>query len=353
MSEFHAEDLPPEMESLVSRHFDGELGHEEHHCLQKWINASSENAKIYVDFAILHDRLLKANTQVAGNLDDRIEDSFEPFLASRGNQKRLSWAIGALSSIAALLLISLFVVPMLQGTPALAAETQLERLIEVARKSSDRTYLITSLEFRGNKRHGAKWNRNEVLDERNRRRGKVQAPVDGALLHVRGESSYVLIRRFENGDEFITGSDGKTSWSVPPKGRIRVSDNVQRFRSEMPGNQHAIPFITLQDDLKQIRAAYNIQWLDPELGIEEARSGQHCLVAKKKSAEHRGPKYVEIWFDLETGTIIEMLLDKLPQAKGGPKTVLLELIGKSEMPEEFFQHTTHHDSNRRVSYQSE
>ncbi|MGB2499928.1 MAG: hypothetical protein ACPIA2_09540 [Mariniblastus sp.] len=353
MNESFAEDLPTEIESLVSRHFDGELDHEEHQCLQKWINARPENAKAYVGLALLHDRLLEANNQATEQRVDRVEKSLKPFSARKKNQKHLSWAIGALSSIAALLLISLFVIPMLQGTPALAAETQLEQLIEVARKSLDRTYLITSIEFRGNKRNGSKWNRKAVQEQRNRRHGRQQAPVDGALLHVRGENSYVLIRRFENGEEFVTGSDGQTSWSVPPKGRVQVSDNVERFRGEMPGNQHAIPFITLQDDLKQIRGAYNIQWRDSELASEKSRSGQHCLVAEKKSAEHRGPKYIEIWFDMETGTIFEMLLDKLPQAKGGPKTVLLELLDQSEMPDDFFQHTTHHDSNRRVNYQNE
>ena len=93
---------------------------------------------------------------------------------------------------------------------------------------------------------------------------------------------------------------------------MRVSDEVKRFRGGMPGNQHAIPFINLHGDLQQIRDAYDIRWLDSDLGIEESRSGQRCLVAEKKSAEHRGPKYVEIWFDFETGTIIEMLLGQAP-----------------------------------------
>ncbi len=350
MSDPHNEGLPKEIESLVSRHLDGELGHEEHQRLQGWINERPENARTFVDLAMLHDRLLVEHAQATGRYDGQIAETSRVFVASQRSQKRLRWAIGAFSSIAALLLVSFFAIQMIQGSPAMAAETQLERLIEVARKSSSRTYLITALELRGKKRGRANRNRSDDQNHAKRRKGKMQAPVDGALLHVRGENSYVLIRRFENGDQFITGSDGKTSWSVPPKGRIRVSDDVERFRGGVPGNQHAIPFINLQDDLKQLRDAYDIQWLESEFGIEEPRLGQRCLVATKKSAQHRGPKYVEIWFDLETGTITEMLLDKLPQGKGGPKTVLLELVDQPELPEAFFEHTSHHDSNRKIKH---
>lgn len=350
MSGSYNHELSQEIESLISRQFDGELSCVEHKRLQEWINSKPENAKVFVEFAMLHDRMMATNSQATGTGDDfAVETSQTPFNATR-NQKRIRWAIGVLSSLAALLLISFFISQVFQGTPALAAETQLGRLIEVARKSSDRTYLITSLDLRGKKRNRER-NRNGRQNQSNRRGDKPQAPVDGALLHVRGENSYVLVRRFANGDEFITGSDGKTSWSVPPKGRVRVSNDVERFRGAMPGNQHAIPFINLHDDLQQIRDAYDIQWLDPASGTPELGKGQSCLVATKKSVQHRGPKYVEIWFDSETGVIVELLLDKLPQAKGGPETVLLEMIDESDLPEDFFEHTYHHDSNRKVKHE--
>jgi len=347
MSNSYNYDSPQEMELLISRQFDGELSLQEHQCLQEWINSDPEHAKTFVELAMLHDRLL-ARPQPEGVGGEFVSGAYKsPFLPSK-NQQRVRWAIGAFSSLAALMLISFFVFQMSQGTPALAAEIQLERLIEVARKSSDRTYLITTLDLPDDKRRRAKRNRNRLQKQNTRREKKAQAPVDGALLHLRGERSYVLNRRYANGDEFITGSDGNTSWSVPIQGRVRVSDNASRFQSGMPGNQHAIPFINLHDDLEQIRGAYNIQWLDSESDSQASHLEQRCLIAQKKSPEHRGPKHVEIWFDADTGIITELLLDKLPQGKGGPETVLLELIDQSELAEDFFEHTSHHDSNRKV-----
>ena len=89
MNESFAEDLPTEIESLVSRHFDGELDHEEHQCLQKWINARPENAKAYVGLALLHDRLLEANNQATEQRVDRVEKSLKPFL--RSAQETATW----------------------------------------------------------------------------------------------------------------------------------------------------------------------------------------------------------------------------------------------------------------------
>lgn len=352
MSGSHDRELSQEMESLISRQFDGELSREEHRRLKEWINSNPENAKVFVEFAILHDRMLATNSQSIGTGDDFAVETPQTSFNPTRRQKRTRWAIGVVSSLAALLLISFFIFQVFQGTPALAAETQLERLIEIGRESSDRTYLITSLDLRGKKRNRER-NRSGRRNQSNRRGDKPQAPVDGALLHVRGENSYVLVRRFANGDEFITGSDGDTSWSVPPQGRVRVSDDVERFRGGMPGNQHAIPFINLHGDLQQIQDAYNIQWLDTTSGTLELGKGHSCLVATKKSAQHRGPKYIEIWFNSKTGVIVEMLLDKLPQARGGPETVLLKLVDQSELPEGFFHHTSHHDLSRKIKFQDE
>lgn len=350
MSGSENHEMSQEIESLISRQFDGELSGEEHQRLQEWINSKPENAKSFVELAMLHDRLMTTSSQANGKGDDFFVATSKTSFSATSIQKRTRWTIGVASSLAALLLISLFIIQVFQGTPALAAETQLERLIENARDSPDRTYLITSLDLRGKKRFRGR-NRNGYRNQSNPRGEKTQAPVDGALLHLRGENSYVLVRRFSNGDEFITGSDGDTSWTVPPQGRVRVSDDAGRFRGGMPGNQHSIPFINLHDDLEQIRDAYDIQWLDAASATSVSNSALGCLVAKKKSAQNRGPKFVEIWFDLETGVVVEMLLDKLPQARGGPEKVLLELIDESDLPEDFFEHTYHHDSNRKVKHE--
>lgn len=253
--------------------------------------------------------------------------------------RNLRWIGG---SIAALLLIGLFLIPLVTGTTALAAEEQLERLIAVSRFASDRSYVITSIESNNKARRS--W-RTEFQS----RKKKKQPPIDGAILHIRGETEYVLIRRFANGDQFITGCDGEQSWAVPPYGKVRVSQDLDKFQGALPGHQHAIPFINVQKDLRNIRDAYHIRWLDSE--TESRRNGTGCLVAEKKSPEYRGAKYIKIWFDRESGTITEILFDKLPRAKGGPQSIVLELTDQTGLASGFFRHEAHHNSEREVVYE--
>lgn len=323
-------------EKLMSRQIDGQLSVDEHQELQRLINADPANAKLFVEYSLLHDgihqELTGSEWQEAKNHVGEMAQ-----LPSVWNRNRyIQWIGGA---IATLLLIGLFLIPLVSGTTALAAEEQLARLISVSKVASDRSYLITAIE--SNKKSRRAWR-----TEFESREKKKQPPVDGAMLHIRGKNQYVLVRRFANGDQFVTGCDGSQSWAVPPKGKVRVSQSLDRFQGALPGSQHAIPFINIRDDLENIREAYDIRWLDTE--NDSRSSGTGCLIAEKKSSEYRGAKYIEIWFDRKSGIITELLMDRLPQGKGGPRTVLVELTEQLELPNDFFHHTTHHDPERKV-----
>jgi hypothetical protein len=43
-----------------------------------------------------------------------------------------------------------------------------------------------------------------------------------------------------------------------------------------------------------------------------------------------------------------MLLDRLPQARGGPRSVLLERIDEADRGPDFFDHPAHHEPTREV-----
>lgn len=323
-------------EELISRQIDSGLSVDEHQELQNWLNAAPENARLFVEYSLLHDGL---HQELAGSLLQNSRNHIGETASPTGvwfRTQSVQWIGG---SIAALILIGLFLIPLVTGTNALAAQEQLVRLIAVSRIASDRSYVITVIE--SNKKARRSWR----TDFESRKKKK-QPPIDGAVLHIRGHNQYVLIRRFANGDQFITGCDGSRSWAVPPTGKVRVSKDLDRFQGALPGNQHAIPFINIQDDLENIREAYDIHWLDTETDTQGNLTG--CLVAEKKSSDFRGAKYIEIWFDRETGIITEMLLDRLPQGRGGPRTVLVELTDQSELPNDFFHHTAHHDPERKV-----
>lgn len=323
-------------EDLISRQIDGQLSVDEHQELQRWINADPANAKLFVEYSLLHDGLhQELEDDLLQNSKNHAGEMVSPpgvWFRTRGIQ----WIGG---SIAALLLMGLFLIPFFTGATALAAEEQLERLIAVSKAAADRSYVVTAIES----------NKKSRRTEFQSRKKKKQPPIDGAILHIRGETEYVLIRRFANGDQFITGCDGEQSWAVPPYGKVRVSQNLDKFQGALPGNQHAIPFINVQQDLRNIRDAYHIRWLDSE--TESRRNGTGCLVAEKKSPEFRGAKYIEIWFDRESGTITEILFDKLPRAKGGPQSIVLELTDQTNLASGFFRHEAHHNSEREVVYE--
>lgn len=332
-------DRDNKFEELISRQIDGSLSVDEHKELQDWINAAPANAKLFVECSLLHDRL---HQELAGSLLQDSESLSSKKAASTSvwyHTRNIQWIGG---SIAALLLIGLFLIPLATGTRALAAEEQLEKLIAISKITSDNSYVITAIE--SNKKARRPWR-----TETGSRKKKKKPPIDGAMLHIRGQNQYVLIRRFANGDQFVTGCDGTASWAVPPMGKVRVSQRLDRFQGALPGNQHAIPFINLQQDLENIRQAYDIRWFDSETAAPGEGNG--CLVAEKKSPENRGAKYIEIWFDRKSGTITEMFFDKMPRAKGEPRSVMLELVDESALAHGFFRHEAHHNSEREVVYE--
>jgi len=217
------------------------------------------------------------------------------------------------------------------SSPLLAASDELQRIIQASEAALDRTYAVTAL--------------GEDVDSESLAstvRG-AKPSVDGALLHVRGPNQYVLVRYFADGTEFITGSDGTTAWSVPPRGRVRVSSDATRFRGAVPGQQHAIPFIDMRNSLRQLQESYEL-----DLSPETTPEGWRRMNATRKSSTAGGPKQVTLWYDMQSGVIHRMLLERLPQARGGPRNVLLELTNEGDLGPAYFEHTSHHDPNREV-----
>jgi hypothetical protein len=227
--------------------------------------------------------------------------------------------------VAALVLFGMVAVWWLTPTP-LTAAAELDRLIERSGANGDRTYLIRTLDATP-----------EPFDDRH-------PPIDGASLHVRSPDRYVLVRTFPDGRPFATGSDGERSWSAPPAGAgaVRVSGDPLRFRGPLPGHQHGIPFVNLRSDLVQLRDAYTVTPLPSD------SAGRRGLLAEKKSAEFRGPRRVELWYDPASGVIQRMVFAGMPKARGGPGSVTVELTNQRELPADFFHHTAHHTPDRRV-----
>jgi hypothetical protein len=211
--------------------------------------------------------------------------------------------------------------------PASAA-AMLERLAEVAR-SGDRTYYLRAI--------GAP----KGPDVPEKRSGRPQPAIDGAILSLRAPDSYVLARLDANGEEVLTGSDGLVAWIVPSKGPVRVSRDTTRFSGALPGSRHAIAFIDPHGDLTNLAANY-------DLAPAPARDRLARIVGTRRADARGGPKRIEIAYDPATAVIHAMRLENLPQARGGPRSVEFELIDEAPLDAAYFTHGFHHGAARVV-----
>lgn len=344
---------------LIHGYLDEALTAEQQVELANWIKESPEHSRQFAEAVLLHDRLraemlagavletrsvseglpretrsvgegqLKATRSVSEGMEVNAVD--DPSLSRRVTNAGVRRKVIALSTALCLTLVLGLIFWQSASSPALAASDELQRIIQASEATLDRTYVVTALD--------------EDVDSESlpsNVRG-AKPSIDGALLHVRGPNQYVLVRYFADGTEFIIGSDGTTAWSVPPRGRVRVSNDATRFRGAVPGQQQAIPFIDMRNSLCQLQESFEL-----DLSPEKTPEGWRRMNATRNAAATGGPKQVTLWYDVQSGVIHRMLLERLPQARGGPRNVLLELTDERDLGPAYFEHTSHHDTNREV-----
>lgn len=304
------------MRKTIDGYLDGTLSARESDDLNRWIKENPDNALAFGRRVRLHDSLRQVVADAAWVPT--------PQKGSFGNKKKFRrlQLVGALSVAAVLALWAFLSQPV-------SAAREMERLIRVSSAElaqKDRTYRILNLE--------------DYPEEE----GEKKPPIDGALLHVRSPDQYVLIRRFSDGREWVTGSDGESGWSIPPEGSgaVRVSADPMRFRGPVPGHQAGIPFANLSADLTRIRLTYDL------MVLPVSTDGRRGLLAQKRSVQDRGPREVEIRYDANSGVIYRMTFLGMPQAKGGPNHLKVELVDQKPLGPDFFKHNQHHVQNRKV-----
>lgn len=236
---------------------------------------------------------------------------------------RQTWQWAGWAAAAALVIG--FTLLMISPNPAAAAISQ---IITAWGQAMDRSYTITVLE-------GDAWQ--PLKDNR-------RVSYEGARLHLRGGTQFVLERMLDRGGEVITGSDGTSNWDIRGKGPVRVSTDVSRFRGAIPGEYQSVPFLDLSSLLGSLTADY-------ELKLSGAESGLQQLIAHKRHREKRGLPRMEFIFRQATGTIVSMTLHGLPQEKGGPRAVKLTLTSEAAFPADFFTHAAHHETDREIIHE--
>jgi hypothetical protein len=308
-------------QALISDYLDDRIDAARLAELEAWILANPAHADRFAEAVRIHDRLSDLHRAA---MQRSAETELEPTVALERDSTspprgKRSWKFG-LAMVAAVIAGLIW----LGRTDPLSAASQLDRLIERSAEMGDRVYRIRSLDATP-----------EPPDER-------RPPIDGAILHVRRPDRYVLIRSFPDGRRFITGSDGDRSWSIPPRGAVRVSADPLRFRGPVPGQQHGIPFADLRLDLVQLREAYRLTALPIDA------DGLAGILALKRSSEYRGPARVELRHELRSGVIKRMRFQGMPRQRGGPDEVSVELVESRDLGRDFFRHESHHGGDRRI-----
>jgi len=277
-------------------------------------------------------------------LHDAIEREMTAGAVGRSTARRTRWMLSvqrAAAAVAIAAAVGVLAFVGLRGSDANAAHAELARIASMS-PAGQRTYVIHALRDDGRPR-GREQRRAEPPSPRGAARA--QPSIDEATLVVGTGGAYVLTRTGEDGRRTVSGSDGRLSWNVPERGAVRVSRDLQRFRGALPGEQHDLPFVDPKDGLDALMRSYDVV-LGPAREIDG--HAVRSIVATRRADVQRGPKGVELWYDPETAVIRRMELDRLPQAQGGPRAVVLELLDESPLDPRQFMHESHHDADRVV-----
>jgi hypothetical protein len=313
---------------LIAEHLDGCLSAEDDALLGRLVAADKDVALAFARAAMVHDRLrdlFREEPVITGEPPARLESgAMRPFRSTR------RW-LAVLAGVAvAVVAVVLFQAPSRSGVAAAAA---IERLVAAASAPIDREYRITVLD------HGPDGPLPPVMSG-----GKGRKPgIEGASLFVRGADRFVLVRRFGDGTEFLTGSDGTIGWAVPPKGRVHLSQDARRFRRGVPGEHEELPFLDLRSGFDGLRRGY-------DLSLMAEANGHQRLEARRQARRRRGPDVVRVWFD-EAGVATRIEIEGLPVEDNMPHSVAMTLVSQQDRGAGFYAHETHHPAERPVDWE--
>lgn len=323
-----------DLDSLINDYLDDSLEERDVRRLENRLQRDATAAERLAQAAFLHDRL--HDLWAAEPTARELPAITQPYDArSRPSRGRL-WAW-----VGAAVVLAFLIVVRQPGTDAAAAGVALDRLIATAAESTVRQYRIRVVDT-------------TVVESRQLAEpgGGRKPDVDGATVTLRGPDAFVLVRQFADGTPFITGSDGRIGWSVPPRGAVHVSHDPRRFRRGLPGERDDIPFVCLPEGLQSLRQDYALS-----LSTAEATAAGE-LVAVRRLRRGSGPQRVSIVLSV-AGMPSRIRLEGLPVDNGNPQevgsaamqTVELELVGMPSLEPDFFTHEAHHGPEREVRWE--
>ncbi len=301
------------MNDKIQALLDGNLSQEDREALNALLRTDAASRAEFAQQMKLHALL----TYRAGAVSVSMSTPQTKRPVWRSTWQWAGWAAAAIFVIG-------FTLLLVSPNPAAAAVSQ---IIAAWEQAMDRTYTISVLT-------GEPWQ--PIKDGRS-------VGYEGATLHLRGRSEFVLIRLLNPGGQVITGSDGQTNWDIRGKGPVRVSTDTSRFRGGIPGEYQNLPFLDLSSLFQSLAADYDLTVHEVADDLTLQR-----LSAQKRNRDKRGLPRMEFLFRKETGKVVKMELHGLPEEKGGPRAVSLTLSSETTFPSDFFSHNAHHEPEREV-----
>ena len=326
--------LPDELDDLILRALHGLADEAEAAWLAHHLAASSDVRERFADHTMLHS-FLATEANAGGFAADR--DAFFTALENPPPAPNILhtrswwWLSAAAAMVVGLLSLTFLLLPN-------NAAAALDQVIAALDRPVDCSYVILVLD------PGADRQGDSPVNQADRGRFPPAAFLNGARLHVRGSSQYVLEQALPDGVTRTLGSDGTTSWCIRGAGPVRTSTDPNHFGAGVLAGRQDTPFLELRTQLEDLRRFYQLEWFTPPANTARLKG----LRGTRHSAAQGGPKEIELWFDPATGQIHRILLNGLPRGAGGPASIALELSSTAPLPPNFFHHQAHHEPSRKI-----
>lgn len=231
------------------------------------------------------------------------------------------------ASLAAVVLVGIMLVMQLGGSQT-AAMAAVERSILAEQRPEAREYEVTIV----------------TRNSQGRRR-----TVTHTLFVRQREFAIRATPRLGTGEIWI-GSRGKERWIVPRFGPVQIGNESLLKRTALNQPLISTPFLTVSTILDRIKRSYDLE-LTAGVSLTEEHAPVVCdHIVGKKSRETQAviPEHVELWTDTQTGFARRIELRWYDdQARWLEATA--QLVDTHDLPAHFFDHTGHHDADRRVN----
>lgn len=230
--------------------------------------------------------------------------------------------------VGAALLVGMLLLLLPGESTSKAAIAALDRAIEAEQSAVAREYAVTI----------------RIEGEAGERRTRTHR------LFVRGSDFAIRTERWVGFSGTWAGGQGKERWIVPRFGPVLVGNQGLFHRKAARNPVVETPFLSLGRILERMRRLYK---LSLNSSVELTQDGQsvtcrHLVGLREDPQRTAIPERVELWADVHTGFARRVQLEWTRGANGQWLEATAELVDTPVLADDFFSHSAHHASNRRV-----